>query len=135
MHLSTLTAMRLHTEERKFKVITVDDDPNIRFLIKIFLRDLCETDEAANGQELFDKISNNTYDIILMDLNLKDDETGLSITEKLHNDPNYEDIPVIAVTSYTGDSIEETCLNNGMSAYISKPFYKSDLIDTINQLL
>ncbi|MGZ4118792.1 MAG: response regulator, partial [Bacteroidia bacterium] len=78
-----------------------------------------EFDVAANGKIAIEKIQNNTYDLILMDLQMPE-MNGFEATEYIRNKMNSK-IPIIALTADVTTVDLAKCRSVGMNDYLSKP--------------
>jgi len=62
---------------------------------------------AYNGKEGLGKIEEKTPDLILLDVMMATDTEGFDLAYKLKNNPQYQDIPIIMVTSFPQKMAEE----------------------------
>ena len=108
------------------KVMIIEDEP----LIALNLEKLLEkkgfevTGHGANWEEASALFYANKPDIILSDIKLENDESGIEIIKKLKQ---VSDFCVIYLTSYGDDAMIEKALDTNPSAYITKPFKEIDL--------
>lgn len=91
-------------------------------------------DVANDGKEAVDKFQNDTYDLILMDLRMPN-MSGLEATEVIRKLSGGVNIPIIAMTANALQADINRCFESGMNDYISKPFERNHLINTINHWL
>ena len=84
---------------------------------------------ASTGQEALEKLSKFKPDLILMDIILKGEKSGIEIAEIIKK--NYG-IPVIYLTAHSEDNTIEMAKLTGPYAYLVKPFDPKELIRTIN---
>ena len=108
------------TETKKMKVLVVEDIALNQLLMKTLLDDFgfkCEI--ASNGKIAIEKLQNNTYDVILMDLQMPEMD-GFEATNYIRNTMNLN-IPIIALTANVTTVDLEKCKAVGMNDYISKP--------------
>ncbi|MBP3193203.1 response regulator [Natronogracilivirgula saccharolytica] len=119
----------------KFKALHIEDDDEIRYLVRAFLKNYVDLDPAVDAQDAFGYTSQNRYDFIITDINLGDGPDGIEATRKIKEMTNYSDIPVIAATANAGTDIRNKCKEVGMDAFLLKPFMKKDLINTIDQVM
>ena len=105
------------------KILIVDDN---KLNIKVAKRALDEfhfdIDECYDGEECLDKVSNNNYDLILMDIMMPNmsGETAL----KMLQETSGFNTPVIALTADAVAGAEEKYKSEGFIDYIAKPFNK-----------
>jgi CheY-like chemotaxis protein len=113
------------------KILYVEDNPqNMRLVRKILTNAGYEVLEAVNGYSCLSLIEQNRPDVILMDINLPDID-GLEVTARLRADPEFCDIPVIALTANAMYGDRERCIEGGCSDYISKPVVKRELLNVV----
>jgi PAS domain S-box-containing protein len=73
-------------------------------------------------------------DLILMDIQMPRMD-GFEATQKLRSDPEFKDIPIIALTALAMPNDRQRCLDAGMDEYMSKPVNLKTLTKTIQKLL
>ncbi len=103
-------------------VLIVEDNEVLRKLFQTQLKVLkLIGDEAVNGQEAVDKVTNNVYGMILMDVSMPvmDGIEAARLIRELEKASQRRRVPIIAVT---GISDRESCLAAGMDDYMTKPF-------------
>ena len=69
-----------------------------------------------------------------MDINLKG-MNGLETVSRIREIKGYENTPIVAVTAYAMMGDKEKFLSVGCTHYISKPFFKKDLVDLLTDIL
>jgi CheY-like chemotaxis protein len=90
------------------------------------------SDIADNGEIAVEKIQQNRYDLVLMDIQMPvmdGYEATRIIREELKSN-----IPIVALTAHAMHQEKEKCLRLGMNDFISKPFEQQQLYDTITRL-
>mgnify|MGYP000405330450 CR=1 FL=1 len=111
---------------KKSKILVVEDNSVNVLIAKTILENWnCVVDVAQNGVEAIEKLSVNTYSLVLMDMRMPvmgGMEATRIIRNKLHLD-----LPVIALTGNAIKGDQEKCLKAGMNDYLSKPFEQIDL--------
>lgn len=101
------------------KVLVVDDEKLIVKGLKFSLeQDQYEVDAAYDGEEALDKIKNNSYEIILLDLMLPK-LSGLEVCQATRE---FSDVPIIMLTAKGEDMDKIMGLEYGADDYITKPF-------------
>lgn len=112
--------VELETEIKNIKVLVVEDIPLNQLLMKTILDDFgFEIDIAENGRVAVEKTALNTYDIILMDLQMPE-MNGFEATEYIRNTLHLE-MPIIALTADVTTVDLKKCMAVGMNDYIAKP--------------
>ena len=117
------------------EILYIEDDFLSQEVVKIQLRNLAEIDIATNAKNALYMLGNKQYNLILLDINLGRDISGLDIIEKVKSMPNYKNIPIIALTAYAMKGDKEEFLEAGCDDYLAKPFDKEDLVNMLNEYL
>ena len=126
--------LEIDTENKNIKVLVVEDIALNQLLMKTLLDDFgFERDIAANGKIAIEKLQENDYDIILMDLQMPE-MNGFEATEYIRN-KMHSKIPIIALTADVTTVDLEKCKAVGMNDYIAKPVDERILYSKIVGLL
>jgi PAS domain S-box-containing protein len=114
-------------------VLVVDDGAENRELVRFLLEDAGLTvHEAENGRDGLDKALKNTYEVILMDIQMPIMD-GFSATRALRKQGI--DIPIIALTANAMKGFEQECLDAGYTGYFSKPIDVDRFLVYMGELL
>ncbi len=123
---------------RKYKLLLVEDDERVQTVLFKSLIDtnLFYVDLINDGALVFEEVINNTYDIILMDVDLPN-VSGDHITKSLRDFPfqNIKHIPIVGITSNAYEEQISDYLGMGMNAVITKPFDLQELLETVLKFL
>ncbi len=113
------------------KILLVEDSKlNQEVAIEILKEGGFSIDIAENGKIAVEKVNENKYDIVLMDMQMPVMD-GLEATRKIRMDSEYEDIPIIAMTASVMDSDREKCEAAGMNDHLAKPVDPRKLFEVI----
>jgi DNA-binding response OmpR family regulator len=115
------------------KILIVEDQNELRTLVKNFLGDYgYVVDEAEDGEEGYHKINMNSYDCLILDLNLPKLD-GMEIAKKVRKEG--KNLPIIMLTARSEiyDKIEG--FDNGADDYITKPFDMKELLARVEAVL
>lgn len=129
-----ITEKKLNIEElRQLNILLVEDNPlNIKLIQSLFSEYNLKVEVSENGSLGIEKLKENNFDIILMDMEMpvmNGYETTTFIRKELKNK-----IPIIAMTAHAMDGEKEKCLALGMNDYISKPIDANLLFEKIHDL-
>lgn len=114
------------------KVLVVDDEKLIVKGLKFSLeQDDMEVDVAYDGGEAFEKIKNNSYDIVLLDIMIPV-YTGIEVCQMVRE---FSNVPIIMLTAKGEDMDKIMGLEYGADDYITKPFGVMELISRVKALL
>jgi len=126
--------LELDTEMKNVKILVVEDIALNQLLMKTLLDDFrFESDIAANGKIALEKLETNTYDLVLMDLQMPE-MNGFEATEHIRKKMN-SSIPIIALTADVTTVDLAKCKSVGMNDYIAKPVDERLLYNKIVGLL
>ncbi len=129
-----LEILELDNDIKNLKVLVVEDMALNQLLMKTVLDDFgFERDIAENGKIAIEKLENNTYDIILMDLQMPE-MNGFDATEYIRNTMKLT-IPIIALTADVTTVDLEKCKAVGMNDYLAKPIDERLLYSKIVSLI
>ena len=104
------------------KILYVEDDQASLTLMAHLLRKDYEIDGVQNAEQAIKMAQSKQYDLVLMDIKLGPiGMSGLEVAREIRKIPDYEDIPIIAVTAYAMAGDRENLLKNGCDDYVSKP--------------
>ena len=114
--------------QNKFKILIIDDEPQVRRLLRLSLEaNDFKVIEAADGKEGLLSASMHHPDIILLDLGLPDMD-GLSALKQLRE---WSQVPVIVLTVQDAEDTKINILDSGADDYVTKPFNTGELLARI----
>ncbi len=118
------------------KILLAEDNRNNQMLAKKCLTEVgCIVDIAPNGAEALRMVKEQTYDIVLMDIQMPIMD-GMEATQAIKALPSPQSVtPIIAMTAHALKEEEERYLQLGMCDYISKPFKPQLLYTTLLKVL
>ena len=117
------------------KVLVVDDEIHIVHVVAIKLRNNgYEVISASNGAEAFDLACKNIPDIIVTDFQMPI-MTGMELVEKLRENEQTKDIPIIMLTARSFAISKEQQEQLKISDCLSKPFSPRELLGNIEDIL
>lgn len=91
-------------------------------------------DIAENGLIACEKVKNNLYDVLLMDIQMPE-MNGYDTTRQIRKmETPANKIPIIALTAYATEGEAEKCLEAGMNSYVSKPINPSELYQRLAEV-
>jgi CheY-like chemotaxis protein/anti-sigma regulatory factor (Ser/Thr protein kinase) len=115
------------------RLLIVDDDPSIHELVQAMLAGMrWEADSASSGEEALARLPTHSYDVLLADI-LMPGMDGLALLAQLRT--QYTGIPVVMMTVKNTPDHVLGSLRHEASAYISKPFSRDTLLNTLQSAL
>ncbi|KAB2953893.1 response regulator [Heliorestis acidaminivorans] len=119
---------------RGASILLVEDNPLNRLIAqKILFNEGFLVDMAENGEIAYEKIKNNSYDLVLMDLQMPLLD-GIETTKLLRADSSIDpNLPIIALTADVLPETRQMVMDVGMNDFIPKPFDKKELFETLKK--
>jgi signal transduction histidine kinase/CheY-like chemotaxis protein len=120
----------------KRRILLAEDSANNRLLIEFFLkRSPHALDVVTNGREALQAFKNNTYDIVLMDIQMAEMD-GHAATREIRaweQHTGRHPVPILAMSAHAMDADQNRSLKAGCNGHLSKPVKKRDLLDAIDR--
>jgi two-component system, OmpR family, KDP operon response regulator KdpE len=114
------------------RVLVVDDDPQIRRVLKVTLSGQgFEVDDARNGEAALEKLRESRFDLVLLDINMP----GLSGLEVCRAIRAGSEVAIIMLTVRDNEADTVEALDAGADDYVTKPFKPSELSARIRAAL
>jgi len=109
-----------------YHILAVDDEPfNLELIKSVFLEyDNIDISFAQNGEEAIDMVKNNTFDVVLLDVQMPD-MSGIEVLKQIRSDEKFDYLPVLMITA--NHELEVEALDLGANDFITKPF-KVDIL-------
>ncbi|MEG1521397.1 MAG: response regulator [Bacteroidales bacterium] len=120
-----------NTDNQNIRILVAEDIDSNYLLMENILRDYTLI-RAHNGDEAVDRIQEDNYDLVLMDMKMPGMD-GMDAA-RLIREFNTE-IPIIAVTAYVFEADRQRIMEAGCNAFIPKPFNRHELVSTVKTLL
>jgi len=134
IHKSTIEGAEQRSLEGK-RVLVVDDNITNQLVAgKMLERANVEVFKAKNGMECLLMLSENSFDAILMDIQMPIMD-GYTATKKLRENNKNDDLPVIALSANVGQSDIDKALSSGMNEYLEKPINSKKLLTTLEKCI
>ncbi|MEH6364738.1 MAG: response regulator, partial [Pseudomonas marincola] len=120
--------------ERPTLVMVVDDSITVRKVTSRLLeRNGMNVFTAKDGVDAISLLQERKPDILLLDIEMPRMD-GFEVATLVRHDPRLQDLPIIMITSRTGDKHRERALGLGVNEYLGKPYQESVLLEHIQRL-
>ncbi|HET7664118.1 MAG TPA: cell envelope integrity protein TolA [Rhodanobacteraceae bacterium] len=124
-----------HVSTEQLAVMVVDDSITMRKVTgRILERHEFEVMTAKDGMDALEKLQERVPDLMLLDIEMPRMD-GYELATHMKNDSRLKDVPIIMITSRTGEKHRQRALDIGVDRYVGKPYQEADLIEQIHQLL
>ncbi len=121
--------------ERLPLVMVVDDSITVRKVTtRLLERHQMEVVTAKDGVDALAQLQETRPDVMLLDIEMPRMD-GFELATNIRNDERLRDIPIIMITSRTGEKHRDRAMSIGVNIYMGKPYQESELVDNIHRLL
>ncbi|HEY0179178.1 MAG TPA: Hpt domain-containing protein [Dokdonella sp.] len=126
---------RADGRRQKPLVMVVDDSITMR---KVTTRVLERADldvvTAKDGLDALEKLQDNVPDLMLLDIEMPRMD-GYELATYMRNDPRMKQVPIVMITSRTGEKHRQRALEIGVDRYLGKPYQEDDLLRHVQEIL
>jgi CheY-like chemotaxis protein len=109
-----------------------DNAVNQKLALRVLEQMSYRADVASNGIEAVESIQRQTYDVILMDVQMPEMD-GLDATREIRKLANVTQPHIVAMTANALEGDREMCIAAGMDDYISKPIRVNELVEALGK--
>jgi chemosensory pili system protein ChpA (sensor histidine kinase/response regulator) len=121
--------------DRPTLVMVVDDSVTVRKVTSRLLeRNGMNVLTAKDGVDAISQLQERKPDIMLLDIEMPRMD-GFEVATLVRHDDGLKDLPIIMITSRTGEKHRERAMSIGVNEYLGKPYQESLLLETIQQLV
>jgi CheY-like chemotaxis protein len=122
---------RLQVKYAGTRILLAEDEPIAQEVSRGLLEDVgLLVDLAEDGQQALELAKQNTYALILMDMQMPN-LNGVAATQAIRALPAYAQTPILALTANAFDEDRQRCLDAGMNDHIAKPVDPDRLYETL----
>ncbi|WP_109124577.1 Hpt domain-containing protein [Dyella sp. C11] len=132
----TAVATPVVEEERvRPLVMVVDDSITMRKVTgRVLERHEYEVTTAKDGVDALEKLHERVPDLMLLDIEMPRMD-GYELATHMKADPRLRDVPIIMITSRTGDKHRQRAFDIGVDRYLGKPYQEAELLAQIGEVL
>jgi len=117
------------------EILLIEDDEIVLKALGRFLeKEGFTVQKCSNGKEGLKKLEENTYDLVITDLNMPY-ANGFEVMSRIRSQERHEKTPVIVITSMGSESAITQCYHIGANDFIRKPIMPHELHVRIKKLL
>lgn len=123
---------RLGANLKGARVLLAEDNVfNQKVVCELLKLSGVEVDVANDGLEALQWLERNSYDAILMDMQMPQ-MGGVDATKKIREQMRYDDLPIIALTAGVTQEDREKCVASGMNDFLGKPVNPREMIAVLS---
>ena len=116
------------------RILVVEDQDSIRNMIEALVRARGYEVTAVNsGTKALDSASQQTPDLVLLDVTMPGQYDGIQVCERLRATPETQDVPVVIISAVTDEQTKERASKAGATAYYTKPFSPMALLKELDR--
>ncbi|SFE90647.1 response regulator transcription factor [Roseivivax sediminis] len=116
------------------EILLIEDERNIIEAISFILsRDGWTVRTHSNGTDAAEKVRSLRPDVVILDVMLPG-RSGYDILRELRGEPAFADLPILMLTARGQARDREMAESAGVSAYMTKPFSNSEMLDAVRAL-
>jgi chemosensory pili system protein ChpA (sensor histidine kinase/response regulator) len=116
-------------------VMVVDDSITVRKVTtRLLERNGYQVLTAKDGVDAMGQLQERIPDMMLLDIEMPRMD-GFELATHMRNDERLRNVPIIMITSRTGDKHRDRALAIGVNQYLGKPFQEADLLESIQDIL
>ena len=118
------------------RILIVEDSPTMRQLLVFALRRLkdVEISEAQDGMDGLRRVTNEHFDIALIDINMPVMD-GLKLISLIRGEESLKDIPIVVITTEGASEDRERAIALGANEYLTKPIQANRVLAVVRALL
>jgi chemosensory pili system protein ChpA (sensor histidine kinase/response regulator) len=121
--------------KRARKIMIVDDSVTVRKVTtRLMERQGWDVTTAKDGVDAINKLQDYYPDIVLLDIEMPKMD-GFGVLRAVRRDPRLSELPIIMITSRTGEKHKQQAFELGVNQYLGKPFQETNLIATIETVI
>ena len=116
----------------RYHILICDDEESVRESLRAYLENSYELSFAETGQEALDNISNNAFDLLIIDIKMP----GISGLEAIRQIKDAKpEQKIIVLSGYESISVAEQASKYNITSYLTKPVSKDKLLKTVSESL
>ena len=116
-------------------VLIVDDNADIRRLLKVCLQDNYEVAEAADGHTALQMMRELHPKIVMLDVMMPGELNGFQVVSAIREDADLCETTVVFITALSEESYLKNSKKHGADAYLIKPFSTWEVKDWVRSQL
>ena len=117
--------------DKSLHILTVEDNPDTQTLLRYMLKPYFSLVFSSNVDAALAQAEQHAFGLFLLDINLGEQRTGIDLLQLLRERPGYENTPALAITAYAMPGDRDRFILAGFDGYISKPFTRRELLESI----
>jgi len=127
--------MNKSNPEMKPTILIVEDELESQKYFELILKKKFDVDFCDTKKTMYSFLSKQDYDVIVMDVSLKDGVNGVDLIKELKRNTSEINIPIICLSAHAFSEDRSKAEEAGADIYLTKPVKSQILITAINELI
>ncbi len=118
-------------------ILIVDDTPLTHRLLNLMLQRIDNSINiftAFNGKEALAQLADNTFDLVITDINMPGMD-GFALMDEMRADDKYKDLPIIVLTASGHKKVPAMAAQKGATSFLTQPISSWELKETVTRCL
>jgi DNA-binding response OmpR family regulator len=117
------------------KILIVEDDLESQKYFGLILKKNFEVDFCDSKKSMYTLLSKKDYEVIVMDISLRDGSNGLDLIRELKHNKSHKIIPIICLSAHANSEDKLKAEKAGAEIYLIKPIKGQTLMNALNELV
>ncbi|MCU0413812.1 MAG: response regulator [Ignavibacteriaceae bacterium] len=119
----------------KPRILIVEDELESQKYFELILKKKFDVDFCDTKKTMYSFLSKQNYDVIVMDISLKDGVNGVDLIKELKRNTSEISMPIICLSAHAFSEDRSKAEEAGADIYLTKPVKSQILITAINELI
>ena len=135
VHQEEVQIQQAVVEDKVTSILVVDDSVTVRKVTtRLLERNGIEVRTAKDGVDAMEILQDYRPDVMLLDIEMPRMD-GFEVATQMRHDSKLKDVPIIMITSRTGDKHKQRAMAIGVTDYMGKPFQEEKLLAAIDKIV
>jgi DNA-binding response OmpR family regulator len=119
----------------RYKVLVVDDEELSQEFLKLFLSKKFDVYTAGTVDSFYNLIAKITFDLVIMDVALRDRKDGFQLVRELKESDKYKNVAIIILSAFNSTKERKCASDVGADLFLTKPTAAAGLVETAERVL
>ena len=120
-----------NADEKKPRLLATEDNKEEQKFLEFYLRRNFEVEIADSSEVFIKKYEENDYDVLMFDISIRGDETGIDLIKKVRSTEKGKDLPVVVHTAHAYLGEKRQSLEAGADLFLVKPVPRDELMENL----
>ena len=125
----------MSNSQHKHKLLITEDDLQNQTLLAAYLSRHFDVSVCDSDSTFYKRLSENKFDVFLMDIAIKGNKDGLELVKELRNNNAYTETPIVCYTAHVLQRDRLNAYKAGCDLFIGKPLDNRILLESIKKIV